>query len=62
MKGVGTSWQGEGATRVTGMYLDDDGQPYNTQALGRDGLRIGDGFHDYLLYVVQRQHAVALAL
>jgi hypothetical protein len=44
------------------MYLDDDGQPYNTQALGRDGLRIGDGFHDYLLYVVQRQHAVALAL
>ena len=51
VKGLGTSWQGMGATRVSGMYLsaDDDGMPNNTQALGRDGLRIGDGFHDYLL-------------
>lgn len=51
VKGLGTSWQGMGATRVRGMYLDADdvGVPNNTLAMGRDGLRIGDGFHDYLL-------------
>ncbi len=39
-----------GAKAVRGMYLSADGDTVGDEAtLGRHGLRIGDGFHNYIL-------------
>jgi hypothetical protein len=55
VKGIATSYDlksgpAMGAAAVKGMYLsaDSEGRTGNRYK-GRDGLRVGDGFHDYIM-------------
>ena len=55
IKGIATSYDLKsgpalGAAAVKGLYTSADSEGHTgTRFDGRDGLRVGDGFHDYIM-------------